>query len=173
MRRLGRKVWSKAMQSRPARAFTLLELLVVLVIMAIVGAMVVPLVSGMGAMEAMSAARIISTDLEYAQNVAITSQVPVTVQFNLGADSYGISNASGPLKHPITHADYLVDLRSQHDFDRLDIVSASFAGSQSVTFDELGSPDNGGFVTVQGGPDVYRVDVSPVTGTIAVTRVGS
>jgi len=154
-------------------AFTLLELLVVVVIMAIVGTMVVPFLSGMGTMEAMSAARIISTDLEYAQNVAITTQVPVTVQFNLAADSYDISNASGPLKHPMTNADYLVDLRSQNDFERLDIVSASFAGSQSVTFDELGSPDNGGFVTVQGGPDVYRIDVSPVTGTITVAKAGS
>lgn len=161
------------MKSSSDSAFTLLELLVVVVIMAIVGTMAVPFISGMGTMEAMSAARIISTDLEYAQNVAITSQVPVTVQFALDTDCYDISNASGPLKHPMTHADYLVNLRSQNDFERLDVVSASFAGSQSVTFDELGSPDNGGFVTVQGGPDTYRIDVAPVTGTITVTRVGS
>lgn len=145
----------------------------VVVILAIAGAMVVPIISGMGTMEAMSAARIISTDLEYAQNVAITSQTPVTAQFDLVADSYRLSNASGLLKHPMTHADYLVDLRSQSDFDRLDIVSASFGGGPSVTFDELGSPDNGGLVTVQGGPDIYRIEVSPVTGTIKVSRLGS
>lgn len=165
---------------RPARrrssphGVTMIELMVVVVILAIVAAMTVPLFVGASDMEAVSAARVVSTDLQYAQNVAITSQSPVKVTFDPANETYDLySNASGPLKHPMTHADYLVNLRSQNDFDRLDIVSASFAGSQSVTFDELGSPDNGGFVTVQGGPDTYRINVAAVTGTITVTKVGS
>jgi len=146
---------------------------VVVVILAIAGAMVVPVMSGMGTVEAMSAARIIATDVEYAQNVAITSQTPVTVQFDAGAESYQVSNASGLLKHPMTNSDYLVSFRSRDEFERVDVVSVSFGGTQAVTFDELGSPDNGGFVTVQGGAEVYRIDVSSVTGTITVTRPGS
>ena len=145
----------------------------VVVIMAITGAMVIPMVSGVGEMQAMSAARVIATDIQYAQNVAVTSQTPVTIQFTLGGETYDLSNASGNLKHPMTNADYVVDLRSQNDFDQLDIVAASFGGSQTVTFDELGSPDNGGYITLQGGPDVYRIDVAPVTGTVTVTKPGS
>ena len=80
-------------------------------ILAIVGAMVVPVMSGMGTVEAMSAARIIATDIEYAQNVAITSQTPVTVQFDVSTESYEVSNASGLLKHPMTNSDYLVSFR--------------------------------------------------------------
>jgi len=164
-------VQSSRTQSSRRCGFTLVEILVVLVILAIAGAMVMPMFFGLGGMEAMSAARIIASDLQYAQNVAVTSQTSVTVEFNLGADSYGLSNASGLLKHPMTNADYLVDLRSQHGFDHLDIVSASFDGGYQVTFDELGSPDNGGVITVQGGPEVYRIDVAPVTGTVTVTAV--
>lgn len=148
--------------------FTLIELLVVVVLLAITGAMVVPMFFGMGGVQAMSASRVIASDLQYAQNVAVTSQEPVTVTFNTTGETYQLSNASGPLKHPMTNADYLVDLRGQDGFDQLNIVSASFQGSASVTFDELGSPDNGGSVTLQGGSEVYQVAVAPVTGTVTV-----
>ncbi len=141
--------------------------------MAIVGAMVVPMVFGLGGVSAMSAARILATDVEYAQNVAITTQQSVTVTFATGTDTYTLSNASGALKHPMTNADYVVDLRSQEQMDDVDILTADFDGAATVTFDELGSPDNGGTVTLQGGPDVYQVQVTPVTGTVTVTLAGS
>jgi hypothetical protein len=73
----------------------------------------------------------------------------------------------------MTRSDYVVDLRTKNDFQQLDIVSASFEGGESVTFDELGSPDHGGSVTVRGGPDSYRIDVAAVTGTMTVTPLGS
>jgi len=148
--------------------FTLVEMLVVVVILAIIGAVVIPLAIGTGGMEAMSAARIIAADLQYAQNVAMTRQSPVTVQFDTPGDSYSLSNASGPLKHPMTQADYVVDFQSKREFGQLDIVTVYFEGSQIVVFDELGSPDRGGYVTVQGGPEVYRIDIAPVTGTVTV-----
>jgi len=159
-------------QSEYPAGFTLVEVLVVVILLGIIGAAVVPMFFGVGGMQGMSAARIISSDLQYAQNVAITSQQPVSVTFDTSGNSYSLTNASGPLKHPMTHADYLVDLRTQNGFDQLDIATASFQGSPSVTFDELGSPSDGGSVTVRGGEEVYRIDVSPVTGTVAVTRVG-
>ena len=163
-----------AAPSRPSGGFTLIELLVVVVIMAIAGAMVVPMMVGLGGMEAMSAARMIATDLEYAQNVAITSQTAVTVTFDPAAESYELTNASGVLKHPMRKSnDYVVDFRSQDEFEQVDIVSANFEGLQSVSFDELGSPDHSGQVTVRGGSEMYRVDVAPVTGTVAVTNLGS
>ena len=161
-------------QGEPAKGFTLIEVLVVVVILAITGAVVVPLMMGTGDVEAISAARVISADLQYAQNVAITKQDIVTVAFDTGAESYDLSsNASGTLKHPMTNLDYVVNFSSQESLGRVDVVSADFAGSASVAFDELGSPDSGGSVTVQVGPHVYRVDVAPVTGAVTVTPVGS
>jgi len=165
---------------RPARrrssphGVTMIELMVVVVILAIVAAMTVPLFVGASDMEAVSAARVVSTDLQYAQNVAITSQSPVKVTFDPANETYDLySNASGPLKHPMTKADYVVDFGSQSDFSHVDIVSASFGGSKVVTFDELGSPDNGGSVTIRSGAEIYRIDVAPVTGTVTVTSLAS
>ena len=149
-----------------------MEMMVVLVIMAVAGAMVIPLVVDSGGMQALSAARMLASDLQYAQNVAMTSQRAVTVTFDPSGDSYTVSNASGPLIHPMTNSAYVVDYHAQSGFDRVDIVSANFAGGQAVTFDELGSPDNAGSVTIRGGPDVYRVDVAAVTGTVTVTKTG-
>jgi Tfp pilus assembly protein FimT len=144
------------------------EVLVVVVIMAIAGAMIVPLMAGTGEMEALSAARMIATDIQYAQSVAITMQTPVTVQFYPDTDRYTLSNASGLLKHPMTNKDHLVDFRTRGGFDQLDLASASFGGVASVVFDELGSPGTGGSVTVLGGSQTYRIDVTSVTGTVSV-----
>jgi prepilin-type N-terminal cleavage/methylation domain-containing protein len=163
-----------ARQNDPPGAFTLIEVIVVVVILAILAAAVVPMLVGAADLQAVSASRVISADLQYAQNVAITSQSPVRVTFEVNDERYDLfSNASGTLKHPMTKADYVVDFRSQSEFGQVDIVSASFGGAAVVTFDELGSPDNGGAVTVQAGSEVYRIDVAPVTGTVTVTRVES
>jgi len=150
-------------------AFTLVELLVVVVIMAVTGAMIVPMLAGAGEVEALSAARVIATDLQYAQSVAITEQTPITVQFYTNTDRYSVSNTSGLLKHPMTRKDYLVDFATSEGFDQCDLASANFEGDQTVVFDELGAPDAGGSVTVLGGSQTYRIDVSSVTGTVTVS----
>lgn len=161
-------------RSRSPAGFTLVELLVVVIVLAIIGAMVAPMMVGATSVEAVSAARMIAADLQYAQNVAITTQSPVKVTFYPALEKYDlVSNASGLLKHPMTKADYVVDFRSRTDLGHADIVSANFASSSLVTFDELGSPDNGGAVTVQAGAQLYRVDVAPVTGVVSVTAIGS
>jgi len=154
-------------------AFTLIELLVVLVILAIAAAIVIPSFSGLGELEVTSAARTIAADLQYAQNMSITFQEPVTVTFDTGDESYTLSNESGPLIHPMTKSAYTVAFSNQKGFENLDIVSADFAGGATVTFDELGAPDNAGAVTVQSGRHAYRIDVSAATGKVTVTDVGS
>jgi len=153
--------------------FTLVELIVVLVILAIASLMVIPGVASLGDVSATSAARLLAGDLQYAQNAAITYQQPVTVAFNTATESYGLTNASGPLIHPMTKADYTVDLPSQRGFEGANVVSASFGGSPAVTFDELGAPDSAGSVTLQVGPHVYRVDVAAATGKVTVSVVES
>lgn len=153
-------------------AFTLVELLVVLVVMAFACAMVVPMAVGMGEIQALSGARIIVSDLQYAQNAAITSQKPTTVEFLAGTVTYKLYNASGPLKHPMTNDDYNVNLANS-DLDRLNPLTAVFGtNSLKVLFDELGSPDNGGYVEVKSGVQKYRIDVAAVTGTVTYKQTG-
>ena len=153
-------------------AFTLIEMLVVLVIMAFAAAMVVPMVVGVGGVQALSATRIIVSDLQYAQNYAITNQRQTTVEFLDGKASYKLYNASETLKHPMTNKDYVVELVGQQGLNELVPLDAQFATPLKVTFDELGSPDNGGYVNVQGGKDKFRIDVAAVTGTITYRQVG-
>lgn len=153
-------------------AFTLIELLVVVMILAIIAAMVVPYATGTSSMQAMAAARRIAVDLEYAQNAAITTQTPITVTFVPGSETYQLSNASGVLIHPINKVDYIVDFGSEDGFDRVNIVSASFNGTEVVTFNSVGTPDNSGAVTLKAGPHTYQINVAPATGKVTVTATG-
>ena len=156
-------------RSRHRGGFTLAELMVVVVIIGITAGMVIPYASSAADSAAMAGARMIVCDLQYAQNMAITTQTPVTVTFNPGGESYTLSNASGSLIHPINKTAYVVDFASQRGFEGLDIVSASFNGAASVAFDELGSPDNAGAVTIQAGAQAYVISVAAATGKVTVT----
>lgn len=154
-------------------AYTLVEILVVLAVMAIVAGVVIPSVIDTGSSQAMSAAREIMADLEYAQSTAITTQMPVTVTFNLSGDSYTLSNASGTLIHPINKTGFVVNFKTLSGFGQTDLATANFGGNAKVTFDESGSPDYGGTLAVQAGPHVYQVTVAAATGKISVVSIGS
>ena len=144
----------------------------VLVIIGIAAAVVIPNAMSTASFQATSAARITATDLQYAQDTAITSQTPVTVTFNVGNESYALSNASGTLIHPITKAVYVTDFGTLEGFSEVDIVSASFGGAAVVTFDEMGSPSQAGTVNLRAGEHAYRLVVAAATGKVTVTRTG-
>lgn len=150
--------------------FTLIELMVVVMIMAIAAAVIVASSTGTDDVRATSAAKMIAVDLEYAQNVAITDQDPVTVTFDPAGESYALSNTSGALIHPMSKSAYITDFANMSGFESVNIVSANFSGNPSVTFDELGSPDNAGTVTVQAGSHAYRIAVAAATGKVTVTN---
>jgi len=161
---------SRQPENRVRAGFTLVELIVVMVIMAIAAAIIVANATGTDDVRAISAAKMVAMDMEYAQNVAVTHQAPVTVAFNTGAGTYTLSNASGPLIHPMSKAAYTIDFPAMSGFSNVGIASANFAGGPSVTFDEFGSPDAPGGVTVQAGPYTYLISVTAATGKITVTN---
>ncbi len=150
-------------------AFTLVEIIVTLVILAIVAAMTVPYVTGAASIQASSAARLIMSDLEYAQSQAITTQSPVSVTFSVSGNSYTVSNASGTLIHPISKQAYVVDFDTLGGFGNVSVSAADFGGALNVTFDALGAPDNNGTVTVIAGSHTYTVTVAPVSGRVTVS----
>jgi prepilin-type N-terminal cleavage/methylation domain-containing protein len=169
----------QAMSPRPGGAarrcarvagFTLVEILVVVVILAIIAALAIPSLNGQSSMEVASAARILAADLEYAQEYAVTSQIPVTVEFNKDANTYRLYNASGNLTHPITKSAYVVDYSGMRGFGGMDIVSASFGSLASVTYSELGTPTSNGDVTLKAGSKVFKVSVAAATGKVTVTE---
>ena len=150
--------------------YTLAEILVVVMILSIAAAMIIPNVISTSDMQAVGAARIIAADLQYAQSVAVTTQVPVTVQFDPASESYSLRNTSGLLIHPMNKTGYTIRFSSLSGYDRLDMSSASFGGTTSVTYDEMGSANSSGTVVVQAGAHVYQISVAPATGKVTVTR---
>jgi Tfp pilus assembly protein FimT len=142
--------------------------ILVLVIVAIVAAVVIPHVIHTSSLQAVSAARMLTTDLQYAEGAAVASQVPVTILFDTNAEKYTLRNAGGTLIHPVTKDLYVVDFASQRGFKDVNIVSANFGGAAQVTFDAMGAPNKAGTVVLQAGSHVYTVTVTAITGKVTV-----
>ncbi len=156
---------------RNSAGFTLMELLVVVFIMLIAAAIVVPYASATSNSSVVSASRMIAADLQYAQNVAITTQTPVTVTFNKNGRSYTLSNQSGSLINPMTKAVYTVNFAAMSGYGPMVFNTVSFGSGAAVTvtFDVMGAPDNAGTIKLVAGPYVRQIDVEAATGNVSVT----
>ena len=153
------------------RGFTIIEILIVVVILAIAALTAIPMLSSAGSVQVRSVANMIAADLEYAKSLAITKGQNYRVVFDTSSESYRIADQTGTtISHPVKKGfDYVIDLDSE-GLERVDITGADFAGAQQVEFDYLGSPDNGGTVTLAGDSTTMTINVEPVTGFITVTN---
>jgi prepilin-type N-terminal cleavage/methylation domain-containing protein len=153
-------------------AFTVVEILIVVVIMAIAAMIAVPMISSAETFQIRSAANIIAADLEYAKSMAISRGQYYSVVFDTANESYEIQDHDGiVIPHPIKKGEslYEVDFENDSRLSRVEIVSTNFNGD-TVAFDYLGSPDNGGDVTLQAGTITRTVSVEPVTGYISISE---
>jgi type II secretion system protein H len=153
--------------------FTLLEVMLVVLIIGIAAAVVVPMMSSAGSMQVRAAVNMVAADLEYAKSMAISRGQDYKVVFNVGAESYQLEDHYGNvIPHPVKKPfNYVVDFKNDGRLDRVDIQSAVFGGGgNTVTFDPLGSPADGGTVTLQAGGVTRTVSVEPVTGFISVSN---
>lgn len=147
--------------------FTIIELMIVIVILSIAALTAIPMMSSASSMQIRSATNLIMADLEYAKSMAITRGQNYSVVFNVGADSYQIEDQSGNvIPHPVkTGFNYVMSFPNDSRLSRVDLTSVSFTGA-TVTFDCLGSPDNGGTISLQASNTTATVMVEPVTGYI-------
>jgi len=155
------------------RGFTIIEILIVVVILAIAAMTAIPMISSAGSIQVRSVASMIAADLEYAKSLAITKGQDFSVVFDTSGDSYEIKmgDQNGTtILHPVKKGfDYVIDLQDE-GLGKADITGAAFGGNPHVKFDYLGSPDNGGTVTVQGGGATLTISVEAVTGYITVAN---
>ncbi len=150
--------------------FTLLELLIVVVILAIAAVTAIPMMSSAGTVQIRSAANKVAADLEYAKSLAISRGQEYAVEFDTAAESYQIeNNSSGTVvDHPVKKgSSYVVDMGSE-GLDRVDISSVDFDGNEIVIFDCMGSPDNGGTISLQADGMTMTITVEPVTGYVTI-----
>ena len=152
-------------------AFSLAELIVVIVILSILAAVAIPMAVGTSSTKVKASARLVMSDLEYAQNLAITTQTDITVTFNASGNSYTVSNASGSVIHPITKKTYTVDFDTTAGLSGVSLTSAGFGGNPAVVFGALGAPDASGTVSLTAGSVSYQVTVAPITGRVTVAQV--
>lgn len=150
-------------------AFTLIELMIVIVIIGIAAAMAIPMVSSAASFQIRSAANLVAADLEYAKSMAISRGRPYKVVFDSSTESYQVEDPNNNVVTPPGRragATFGAGTR----LSQVVINTASFGGSQTVTFDYLGSPDNGGTVELQAEGITKRINVEPVTGFISISN---
>jgi Tfp pilus assembly protein FimT len=148
------------------------ELLIVVVILSIVALTAIPMMSSAASIQIRSAANMIAADVEYARSMAISRGQNFSVEFDKNADSYRIVDQGGTvIQHPVKKGfTYVVDFQSESRLNRVDITNANFDGTQTVTFECLGSPvGNGGSVNLQAGAVGATISVEPVTGFVSIS----
>lgn len=157
---------------RRSQAYTLIEVLIVVVILGIAAAIVVPAMLQPGTLSIQAAARMVISDLLYAQNEAIAAQAPHRVVFEPQLNRYRLTDASGQtIQSSWKGGTYLVDLNRDSRFRGVRLVAADFDGSGTVEFDALGSPSTGGWIDLEAGPVRYRISVAPITGRVSLQQV--
>ena len=153
----------------PGNGFTVIEIIIVVVLLSIAALAAVPMLSSAGTMQIRAAANMIAADIEYAKSMAISTGQDYSVVFDPGADSYQIEDKNGVIRHPVKIGfDYIVDFQNDSRLSRVDIVWANFNATSVVKFDSLGSPDNGGTVTLQANGTAVVITVEPITGYISI-----
>ena len=152
------------------KAFTIIEILIVVALLAIAGMMIVPMTSSAASIQIDSAANMIAADLEYAKSMAISRGQNFSVVFDAAAEAYQIKDQTGSvISHPVKKGfPYTVNFQNESRLNKVKILSADFGGSETVTFDYLGSPDNGGSVSLQAAGVTKTIRVEPVTGYISI-----
>ena len=164
------------------RAFTLIEILVVVAIIGIAGAIIVPHMLAAGTMGIQAAARMVISDLLFAQNEAVANQAERKVVFELAQDGagndYRITDGDGQTIHVDwkggDDGNYVVDFEKEVGrFGRVKITSVQFSEDDphEVAFDALGSPSSGGTIDLQFKDTVYRITVAAFTGRVTVQRL--
>lgn len=129
----------------PQRGFSLVELVMVMAIIAMLSGIALPRYeSALARYRVERAARRIVLDLAAARTEARTSNTSHVVQFGPGLEAYRI------LEGERVKDGFEVIRLSKAPY-HVDVVSANFNGTTSVTFDVYGVPNAGGTVVLQAG----------------------
>jgi len=152
--------------------FTVAEMLIVIVIIAITAMIAIPMMSSAAGVQIRSAASIIAADLEYAKSMAISRGQNYSVVFDKNTETYSIKDQNGNvIPHPVKKGfDYIMDFKNDGRLNKVDITDVNFNATSSVQFDCLGSPDNGGTISLQAKGVTATVSVESVTGFISITN---
>ena len=187
---------ARALRRRVHRASTLIELLIVIAVLGLAAAVLIPSMSGRGDFDTQAAVRALIADISFAQSDALANQGFRRIYFY--ADGTGwclmrVAEADLSEDFDAVTADYLTDplmsgandgvyavrLGNDDRFGSVRIESVALDGdTRQLTFDELGGsvgaagiPGTGGAIVLRSPDAAYRLDLSPLTAKIRVTRL--
>jgi prepilin-type N-terminal cleavage/methylation domain-containing protein len=146
------------------RAFNLLELVLVMGIIGVMAAIAAPrFANATTAYRADAAAKRVAADLALAQSNARITGSNQAVVFDTAANQVQLTGYADPDRPSLTYTIRLGDGPYQAT-----LVSADFAGGNTLTFTAFGVPLAGGSVVVQVGSTQRTVFVNGVTGKASV-----
>ena len=175
---------SNQRSSAGPRGFTLVEILCVIVILGIASAIIIPQIGSRDDLKAAAAARLLISDLMYAQNLAISNQRSHYVQFV--GQQYTLMSGSplAAITHPIDKDPYTMNFAANRaGLEGVNLVSIDLGGGPVANgvlgFDELGTPFSYDGVTatpltaaaqilVRSGTITLTISVEPFTGDTSV-----
>ncbi|QOV90232.1 type II secretion system protein [Humisphaera borealis] len=167
------------------RGFTLIEILGVVVILGIISATIIPQIATRDDQRAAAAARVVMSDLLYAQNRAVAQQKVHYVVFDVVNKNYKVLDKWSPatvIKNPVDGSTFQVYFgdASAGGLKEMSLVSAAFDGNSAIAFDAMGIPQSVnastgaltpmtvGRVVVGSGTYQLTVTVSPFSGELTV-----
>jgi prepilin-type N-terminal cleavage/methylation domain-containing protein len=167
------------------RAFTLVEILMVVIILGIAGAIIVPQIGSRNDLRAAAAARLLISDITYAQNRAIAQQKKHYVRFVNQTYSVCDSIALTPIAHPLKPAQsnglYQITFGANGTtgLDQCAIGTVDFGSQTVIGFNDLGEPfafdgvtesplTSPGTIIVQSGDVSLTIQIEPFTGEASV-----
>jgi len=130
---------------KPARGFTILELILVMVLITIIALVTIPKIISPTKISAIVAAEQATADIRAVQNAAMYQGVPRTITFN--GNSYTAEGLTFEDKN----------------------LPGGAAANYTVTFNTFGEPDQGGSFFVSCGGDSRRVNIEALTGKVSIT----
>lgn len=139
----------------------------VVVVLAIIASVVVPLMAERGTIHASAAARMVMTDITFAQTQAVTLQQPHGIHFL--AEGYRVIDTDAQvLSSPVHGGVYAIDFASDHKFGAMRWRSIELQEHDTLWFDETGEPQTYGHIDLEVGTAAYRVTVAPLTGRLNI-----
>jgi prepilin-type N-terminal cleavage/methylation domain-containing protein len=168
--------------------FTLVEAMIVVVVIGLLAALTVPTINALFGMTPAAGARVVVSDLLYAQNLAIATRSTVYVSF--GPGSYSIFAAqpfTTAVNNPVTGKPYTVPIGPAAINGPLAGVALysmtlDDPGNSVLAFDDLGEPMVGattappvplaatGSIVLKGGTVPVTIWIEPGTGNLTVSE---
>ncbi|MGE0607927.1 MAG: GspH/FimT family pseudopilin [Pirellulales bacterium] len=146
------------------RGHTLVEMTIVVLIIGIAAAAGTPMyLASINRYRTDAAASRIASDLAYAKRQALANSADAVITFSPSTETYAATNMQSLDR---TATNFTVNL-SQEPY-QVDLVSANFGGSQSVTFNRYGAPSAAGLVVVGGNGYQKTITVNATSGRATI-----